>query len=162
MPTYTLDDWINFWDDNVMSLNQVYKRSISVFQAIVYPDYAGVSAAITIKDKDGVIERNGEVFAHILQKDFFNKTRKLNLKSHINSRAVYSTGVIISSLSLFPINSEMIFEVFVEKKAPAFLSCKDYVGWAIMFMPRIPQEDGNFGDCEELPKERNLSLKEWI
>jgi len=160
---YILDDWINFWNDyNNISLNKIHKTSIKAFKTTIYPDYSRTVAALTIEDKDKIIEHNGEVYGHILQKDYFKGSRRINIKSHKNDKVVYSAYMISATIGLFPINNEMIIEVFVDKKAPMFLTCRDYQGWAILFMPCVLDDIGDYGDYEELPKERKMSLKGWI
>lgn len=160
---HTLDDWIGFWNDDVKFMSiKTHRSEVNFLGATVYPDISGTVAAIRIDDKDDIIERNGEVYAHILQKDYFNSKRLPSVKSHMNDVVVYNAYMMMTTIKLFPVSHEIMMEVFVGKKAPAFLSNRDYDGWAMLVMPMIPREDGNYGGHEELPRERKETLKRWM
>jgi len=147
-----INAWIEFWEST--------PRSIDKFHAEIFPDLSRAMGALSLSDIDVIRNRGGNIYRHAFPPDFFLRSRGIGLRSHMNSKVIFRTDLLECLYRLFPASCERIFEVFIEKKAPAIVTCREYEGWGVLIMPAIVRS-GNFGDQEMLPKGEVKSLDRW-
>lgn len=158
-----IDEWKTFWNDPTQEdLTNVFHPEVEKFGVTLYPDLAYVLAALTMDDMHKIIEKNGETFKHLLHKGYFsNMSDVIKIRSHKNRKVVYNIWMIQSVLKYFSVDCEMTFEVFIEKRAPAFLHGKGFENWALLVMPMYIVDPKFWEESEELPREELLSLDRW-